>query len=263
MKKRNTLSSLIWKLVFWLIEIGAVFVFISAAKSIFTGDSIKGTGFIGAIFVSIMGAYVIFAPVIVIVWIFNFVTEFDDFDGFSEGIKGILISPVTMIKHIVGHAVFIFGYAMGLIFHGKKGKSYSNGKKRSSGSNGGYNNVESKDNRKEFPNYLTDILDKAAADVAHTTNPANLYDRGIDTSWDGRLEAFVSSRKITFTGTVVYQAKSYSPDDVDKNDIEYCESITASTIKSKMEKEIREIRKTYKGYDDSYNIIVNLSARIV
>lgn len=206
----------------------------------------------------IFGAYIFSIIAIVISWIFNFATEFDDYDYFFDRFRVIPYAPIALIlrtlKHIKLTVVFFFEtlFDADLSRPIKVKKNYTKDK---------YNDTKEKyDNRSEYPNYYSDAIRKAAERVAYGTKPANLYGSDIDTDWDGTLEYYEClDGTIGFSGTIVYKAKSYGPAKIEEFLIEECEEKTRIAIKNNMKKEIEKLRKEYKGFDKEYNIEIYLS----
>lgn len=104
----RSIGRIISKLLGWGLEILAAYLTIYYIQ---WSDWEKD--FITSLLVSAFAAYFICAIAIIIVWVFNFLNKFNDYDSFSDGLYGLGVAPLTLFFHVLKHPINIFMYLIG------------------------------------------------------------------------------------------------------------------------------------------------------
>lgn len=240
MKKGTRLA---FKFIFWLIEIFAVWIFFMTAKTFDWKED-----FFASIFVSLFGAYIISAIALIIVWIFNFLHEFNDVDSFSDGIKLLCFAPLFLVINIWAHFWNMLGYIKNLIFNRNfDDEDYSPAPSYS----------ESPSSPVDYrSNTVFNKIEQLANNIIYST-PVDPFNKH-KTYWRERPIVRVLLGRIEFTGTIVIENDTNSTY-LEHRYADECINATKSWIKSEMSVGLEEIRSKYKGYDGNYRLNINLS----
>ncbi len=124
-KIKDLIKGLIPRLLILGIEILAIFAFWTVMKSGLPGNDsmplserfvLMLTEEFYWILIAIIAAYIFAGIAIIISWIFNFATDFDDYDFFTQRLKELLIAPLTLIIRILKHIKLTFQFAFEVLF---------------------------------------------------------------------------------------------------------------------------------------------------
>ena len=257
-----------WKLIPMLLilsfEILAIFMMVSAIK--FYMIDWENDSFFGALLVSIVVSYVLSGIVILLVWALNFLTGFDDFDDFGEGIGSLRLAPFKLIQLAFGHIFFIFGYLHGCIFGVKSTpayhsyQSYQNTEHQSNSPQRSYEKPASdEDTRERDTSFFSNAMEKEMNAIAgrgfdHYTNRS-----GANIDSTSFLNCTIFWGTITFTGTIHFKHLKNAPDvDTTNSLIKYYMDNEKNRIMRDAKQGVKKVVSTYKGFDKDWTIRVNL-----
>lgn len=261
MKKRRSIWRLIPKIIFWGVEILAAFVsYMLIRESIETASN----GFFYLCFFSIFIMYTFSFPTVLICWIFNFASKFDDYDSFGEGFKALLLAPITLVKHLFTHAFLIIKYLFECIFGYKETiysyeTPYQQKQSTSDVDNFSPNTTKS---REKDPNFFIDIMTSELKKIALYYNPpvpaSHFY-----SDWAERLSCYVNKtlRTVIYSGKVRLKSEF----SINKNDIyliKYSINDFQKSLHSDADSKIAEIQSKYVGFDGQWKVRVNITYEI-
>ena len=199
---------------------------------------------------------------ILVVWIFNFFTEFNDYERFTDGITSLALAPLTLLAHIGKHILSIFTC---LFEKDDAEESY----------NRNYNNqpkpvkkskpkAEDKNSDKREITYFVNMVKKRAKECGRIAR----YDYSCTyVDWatlDPKVTVSQFWGKIVFTGTIVFKDTTGIGDihHRSRRSIEACVEETEELCIQDMKEKLAAIRKEYQGYDREYEIVANFSYRL-
>lgn len=259
---KKSVGKIIAKVLFLGIEILSVFIIVMACFS-----SAFAEGFLLALLFIAFVSYAMSVVTILIVRVFNFLHEFDDYDDWGEFFGSLKYAPLTLVWHVLKHIANIFAYSFGKDepYHAPYSTYHHTPSANVKGANAhGNSNVIKENTDSRDTTIFTNMVEKKAKQIAHSTPPARyLHWSSVHVSWEKGygFDASVSPfGVIRFSGTLVFQSNiSNDIQEYDRCYIEECVNETADNIEQQMSNAIDEIRRTYKGYDRSFRIDVNIS----
>ncbi|MBQ8858995.1 MAG: hypothetical protein IJ012_04305 [Clostridia bacterium] len=255
---KKSIGKIIGKLIFLGLEVLAAWVLTMTIMSFDFGQD-----FLMSVIISVFAAYLFSGIVIIIVWIFNFATEFDDYDDFGEGMSSLKIAPLTLVIHIFKHLFSLIGY----LFEKETPyvRPFDNADNNVRQINKEKENDPVRDERSTT--LFADMVNKKAKAIASRPPIGNyIHSNVIHVEWEyGRANVSVAPwGKITFSGTVVFRnTLSHDEMEYDTGYIEECLDETAELLIERMSDAIDDVQREYNGYDKEYSINTSLSYRTI
>ena len=204
--------------------------------------------------------------IISVVWnlvctIFNFITRFDVYRSFGDGLKASfypLALVLTIPRHVIGTIVYLF--------RGEKSVDSYKGRREAKRQQ---EIRESKaDPRADDDSLFTTKMEKVVKANVYRIHPVGDSSSNIYTEWEymPRVTVFKALRKVSVDAkmSIRYQyPNDYThPNDYTVSNIRTCIDETKDLLIEAVEEAIEKVTADYKGFDGNWSISVNLSHSI-
>ena len=218
--------------------------------------AIEGSNVVAAALGGIVLLYIVSVLWNLVCVIFNFITRFDVYDSFGDGVKASfypLALVITIPRHIIGTIVYLFRGERSVSSYKNTGWEEKTIRERE---------TDGSDPREKDEYYFMSAVEKEVKNAVGRVYPVSDTSAEIYSSWSGYPSATVFKGFKSVTINARLNIRYHFWDDYTEGNIRDCVDETRDSLMEAAEAAIDRVVSRYQGYDGNWKVTVNLSHNV-